>query len=186
MRFPFLALLVAIACVPQLHAADEFIRDKPGDLKLNERQFDGFDIISVKVSTSDRKSFSFEVKTKSPIKVVGKEACYFIVAVNVDGDLATGVSAWTPGQDFGAFIDIDDAAVKKVRDQRGDSPAQLSGAVVEGNVLRFTLTHDATKQKRMTFNVRSMVRRQSAEGKSPYTVLDSSVGESERFNEFKF
>lgn len=169
-----------------MHGASEYIKDDIGDLRINERVFDCLDISSVKVATEDRKSFTFEVKMKSPVNVAGKEACYVIVAVNLDGDMATGTTAWTPGQDFCAFIDIEGKEVKRTRDQRAQEPEALSGAVIDGNTLRFTLQSDIPKRKRITFNVLSIVRRQSSDGKVPYSTLDSSASGSARYNEFKF
>lgn len=174
--------LVLLWILP-VRAASDFYKDKVGDLKFNEPALQCMDISSVKVSTADRKTFIFEVKTKAPINAAADNPPYFIVAVNSDGDISTGTFAWTPGQDFCAFINLAGASVKDTR-VMGDAKA-LSAVSIEENTLKFTLTFEANKQKRITFNVRSMIRRQSEDGKAPYTVLDSSVPADERYHEFK-
>lgn len=174
---------LALLCALPAHAVSDFYKDKVGDLKVDEPAFQCLDISSVKVVTADRKTFNFEVKTKSAINVGPKESPYFIVAVNLDGNLATGNSAWTSGQDFCAFIDLEGSTIKATRTQ-GDATI-ISAVSIEENTLRFTLTYDATRQRRMTFNIRSMIRRPSSEGKAPYTVLDSSVPTGEAFHELK-
>ncbi|MDF3059762.1 MAG: hypothetical protein K0R17_3977 [Rariglobus sp.] len=175
--------LLALLCALPAQAAGDYYKDNVGDLKFNEPALQCMDISSVKVSSTDRKTFTFEVKTKAPINAAADNPPYFIVAVNSDGDLSTGTSAWTTGQDFCAFINLAGASVKDTR-TTGDANA-ISAVSIEDNTLRFTLTFDANKQKRITFNVRSMIRRQSQDGKVPYTVLDSSVPANERYHEFK-
>lgn len=180
-----LALLFSATLSASAFAATGYYRDKTGDLKINEPELRPFDIASVKVVTTDRQRFEFEVKTKEPINATGDNPPYFLVAVNLDGNLSTGNTAWTPGQDMATFIYLKGSAVEKINTYHGDKDV-IGDVAIEGNTLRFTLTHDATRQKRMTFNIRSLVRRQPADGKAPYTVLDSSVPENERYNELSF
>jgi hypothetical protein len=179
------SLLLTVLSALSAHAATDYYKDKSGDLKINEPAFACMDILSVKVASADRKTVTFEVKTKAPINVTSKEALYFIVAVNLDGDLATGTSAWTSGQDFCAFIHLEGSKIKDTRTNPTESAEVISGVSLDKNTLFFTLTADAPKQKRITFNVRSMIKRQSEDGKAPYTVLDSSVPTEERYHEFK-
>jgi hypothetical protein len=180
----FRLILLVLLCALPARAASDFFKDKVGDLKFNEPALQCMDISTVKVTTADRKTFTFEVKTKAPISDADAEnPLYFIVAVNSDGDISTGTFAWTPGQDFCAFIHLQGSSIKNIRTM-GDDKA-ISAVSIEDNTLRFTLTFEANKQRRITFNVRSMIRRQSEDGKAPYSVLDSSVQAGERFNEFK-
>lgn len=180
---PLRLIPLMLLCALPAAAASDYYKDKTGDLKTNEPALQCMDISSVKVATTDKKTFIFEVKTKSPVNAPADNPPYFIVAVNLDGDLATGTSAWTPGQDFCAFINLSGTSVKDTRTM-GDAKV-ISAVSIEDNTLRFTLTLDAAKQKRITFNIRSMIRRQSEDGKAPYTVLDSSVPAEERYHEFK-
>lgn len=176
-----LALLLALPA----HAISEIFRDERGDLRLKDPAFADLDILQVKVSTSDRKTFVFEIKTKGVPVSTPENPIYFVLAVNEDGDFYTGKSMWISGPEVSRFIYLEGSSVSKVSKQWPDDNP-LGEAVLENDTLRVTLTLDTQKAKFIGFGAHVILKRPRPDGKGSYTILDAATAKPPKNETYQF
>ena len=176
-----LALLVVLPA----HGATQLFKDELGDVQVKEPAFADLDIVSVKVSTSDRKTFVFEIKTKGIPVSTPENPIYYVVAVNEDGDFQTGKSMWIAGPEVSRFIYLEGSAVTKISKQWPDNNP-LGEAVLEKDTLKVTLTLNTKKAKLISFGAYTILQRPRPDGKGPYTILDAATATPSKNEMYQF
>ena len=165
--------LALLAALPAL-AVTQIFRDGLGDLRVKDPIFADLDIVSVKVSTFDRKTFVFEIKTKGIPVSTPENPIYYVLAVNEDGDFYTGKSMWISGPEVSRFIYLEGFTIARMTKQWEDK-YELGEAILEKDTLRVTLTLDPKRAKFISFGAYIILNRPRPDGKGSYMILDDAT-----------
>lgn len=169
-----IVIALALLVVLPAHAVTQIFRDGLGDLRLKDPVFADLDIVSVKVSTNDRKTFVFEIKTKGIPVSTPENPIYYVLAVNEDGDFYSGKSMWISGPEVSRLVYLEGFTIARMTKQWEDKN-ELGEAVLENNILRVTLTLDPKKAKFISFGAYVILNRPRPDGKGSYMILDDAT-----------